>query len=223
MPNNHKRKLYICDDCGSDKKYKQKPWQQVGPKAMIEAIDKLALEALNMNDDSSHTNSVEVFFVHLCEAAHLYPLETYICRSLAHSQPGSYPGTTTHSIEAEIILGEGSGIISELNDVYTSVKVNGLYFEELLKKFANLCKFWYGYSLTGGQNEIRGTDLQRFHLRSMKSLKFILAILCSTNLAKVSMEWKKKVGKSITQAQYKSMEDVLSKLKEENKVFFNAD
>ncbi|GAA0160959.1 hypothetical protein LIER_17390 [Lithospermum erythrorhizon] len=63
------------------------PWKHVGPQNMINAINVLASMDNNTNMGDAavmkpYVVACEVFYVHLCEAARLYVVESLVCRTL---------------------------------------------------------------------------------------------------------------------------------------------
>ncbi|GAA0183739.1 hypothetical protein LIER_31098 [Lithospermum erythrorhizon] len=68
-------------------KYTSQPWNQVGPRNMIKAINQLVgmdnnIEVRDAIVMKPYVEPCEVFFVHLCEAARLYAVESIVCKTL---------------------------------------------------------------------------------------------------------------------------------------------
>ncbi|CAH9103935.1 unnamed protein product [Cuscuta europaea] len=179
---------------------------------------------------SLFVQSCEVFYVHLCEAARLCPIESLICQTLAPPVAPRMFSKRTFEDEEKLLLGTGIGVDA---DVYSLVKANGPinfnenkripdFIRELIKKYSNLCKVWYLYSLTDNKcYEMRPQDVLRYHMRSVKSLRCTLGVLCNTNLNKLLEEWERKslTHPVVTRAVYKEMEGRVHELQQQAKVF----
>lgn len=100
--------------------YTSEPWRHVRPKAMIDAVKFLATTCPK-GEMAPCVRSCEAFFIHLCEAVRLYPVESLICSSLAPSTAGIF-NKRTYEDEENLLFGTE---ISVDADVYTFVKAVG--------------------------------------------------------------------------------------------------
>ncbi|CAH9080907.1 unnamed protein product, partial [Cuscuta epithymum] len=177
---------------------------------MIEAIDFLATYVPDVNGDMSFfICACEVFFVHLSEAARFYPIQSIVSRSPA-PRMDRFDKRTYEDEEMALLDAGGGKNIKHEDDIYSLVKGVGPidmslsvptpdYIEVLLKKYNHLSKVWYVYALTRRNIfEMRVADVSKFHVRSRKSLRCAIAVLCNINLEKNLREWKKKIGSKIT-------------------------
>lgn len=143
---------------------------------------------------------VRFFFVHLCETARFYPVESVVCKTLAPPAVSADFEKRTYEDEENIILESNDNEKNETKtdpDVYSLVKANGsinfniydktlIFIVILIKKFGKLSNVWYLYSFTRFC-DMSSKDVVRFHMRSIKSLRCTLVVLCNVNLNKQAL------------------------------------
>jgi len=97
---------------------------------MIDAIDQL--NDMDSNIDmrkkvvmKPYVEACEVFYVHLCEAARLYVVESLVCRTLESNFTVEVFENQTYELEeGHLLQGEGGENVAETEDVYSLVKGN---------------------------------------------------------------------------------------------------
>ncbi|CAH9104230.1 unnamed protein product [Cuscuta europaea] len=185
------------------------------------------------NGIDSCIEACEVFFVHLSEAARFYPIQALVSSTLTPIV-GSFI-SPTYSDELDVLEGENGETITDNNDVFTLVKAAGPIdlkarvktpdvVEHLLKNYSNLSKCWYVYALSGKKVfRMSQSDVSYFHMKTRKSLRCTLAVLCGVNLNKILKEWKKLAGRfpNFNREDYELMSRRVRELQEEEKVFVN--
>ncbi|XP_021736233.1 uncharacterized protein LOC110702794 [Chenopodium quinoa] len=217
-----------------DGSYRTKPWKKIGPKSMIDAINLLhEADANDLANVSVYVDAVEIFYVHICEAARLYVIESFVCTSLKPSGVGNFTQRIYEDEESFILPGDKNQTIESEFDVYSLVKGDGPidfelsinppnYIEFFIKKFKLLSKVWLTYSLSGRRIfEMKPEDVSKLHLRSKKSLRSCLAVLCNTNLDKILSEWQKKSKNNhatVTPAVFEEMVRLVRELQKQKKV-----
>lgn len=104
--------------------YVHEPWERVEPKAMIDIVDALANCEFDANGVVPEiVKAWETFFVHLSEAARLYPVQSFICRGLTPPLHAPFNDLQTHEDEYIRLLDcEGGAKVTVQDDVYCLVK-----------------------------------------------------------------------------------------------------
>jgi len=228
----------ILEDYGG--KYTSKPWEYVGPKNMIAAIDQLY--AMNNNIDmrekvvmKPYVEACEVFYVHLCEAARLYVVESLVCRTLESDFTVEVFENPTYRQEAGRLLeGKGGEKVAVIEDVYSLVKGNRpldsnrsdgppVNIKNFINSYKKMSKAWLTYSLSERKVfQMNPNDVSMLNMRSIKSLRCSLGVMCNTNLNKILKYWKKKSGKDqpeMTAKEYGDMEKRVRELQDQKRVF----
>ncbi|RAL44228.1 hypothetical protein DM860_016474 [Cuscuta australis] len=172
-------------------KYLTEAWKEVGPGAMIDA-----LERMESNVSKDAAEGCEVFMVHLCEASRLRLVQLMIAKTLT-----PIPQDVLADNNEELRIRAGSedsvDILDDLAplmiDLTKSVDCHRAT-EHCIKKFKQLSKTWYEYSLSGGELfELDVNIANSCGVRTVRTLNRMLCVLCNTNLDKIQMEWKKKL------------------------------
>jgi len=188
-----------------DGKYTSKPWENVGPRNMIDAIDQL--NDMDSNIDmrkkvvmKPYVEACEVFYVHLCEAARLYVVESLVCRTLESNFTVEVFENQTYELEeGHLLQGEGGENVAETEDVYSLVKGNRplntnrsnsplVNIENFIHSYKQMSKAWFTYSLSERKVfKMNPKDVSMLNMRSIKSLRCFLAFCATPTLIK---SWK---------------------------------
>jgi hypothetical protein len=109
--------------------------------------------------------------------------------------------------EGRLLQGEGGENVVVTKDVYSLVKGNRpldsnrsdgppVNIENFIHSYKQMSKAWFTYSLSERKVfKMNPKDVSMLNMRSIKSLRCSLGVLCNTNFNKILKEWKEKSGK----------------------------
>lgn len=176
---------------GRSARYSTDAWEKLGPGSMIKALGM-------METDVSKDAAIgcEVFMVHLCEASRLRLVQMTIARTLI-PMPQDILGDD-HDEELRIRAGSGNSndILEDLAlymiDLTKSIDCH-VATRHCIKKFKQLSKTWYEYSLSGGELfDLSAEIANSCGVRKIRTLNQMLCVLCNITLNKILEEWEKK-------------------------------
>ncbi|GAA0183740.1 hypothetical protein LIER_31099 [Lithospermum erythrorhizon] len=136
-------------------------------------------------------------------------------------------------MEKLFFQGKDGKKVDKTQDVYSLVKGDGpinfnrsdktrAHIKNFIHSYKQMSKVWFTYSLFGRKHFKMSYDsVSKLNMRSVKSLRCSLGVLCNTNLEKILEEWKKKSKNNhptITVDVYEEMEKQVHDLQAQKKV-----